>query len=260
MMMTVLAWVSFAAMALADDDHWRGENRHDSKLYGVIEMMPKQGYEGIWRIGGNEVRVTNGTRIKQEHGRVATGKYVEVKGRHAEGGFTAYSIELEERGRTTHDLTHAKFYGSVEDMPSGGVDGIWRVNGREILVNGDTKIKEKYGVAAVGSYVEVEGNYSGETFIVYEIKVKDGKRHQEGGRHKSHKKGNHTILGTIENMPRDGYEGRWVVAGHTVEVTSSTLIDESAGKATSGGEARVTGLRSGKVINANEINITAMPQ
>ncbi len=158
------------------------------------------------------------------------------------------------RGKSDRDPTHAKFYGSVEEMPQGGGEGIWRVNGRKILVTGDTRIKEKYGAATVGSYVEVEGNFSGETFTVYKLEVKDGNRH------KSRKEHNHIISGKIEAMPQDGYEGRWVVSGYMIEVNSATLIDESTAKASPGGEARIIGFRAKNIVNAFRIKITAMPQ
>lgn len=46
------------------------------------------------------------------------------------------------------------------------------VNGREITVTKDTRIKEKYGQAVVGSYVEVEGTNSGNNFSAHKIEVK----------------------------------------------------------------------------------------
>ena len=171
-----LTWSILTGVALADD-HGRDRGNDGTKLYGVIETMPGNGYEGTWIIGGKAVNVYKETDINEKHGRAVTGRYVEVKGERIGKKFVALSIEVEENGSFHSSLPHAKFYGTVEAMPQDGVEGIWRINGRELLVSRDTRIKQKYGTAAVGSYVEVEGNFSGERFIGYEIEVKDSSRH-----------------------------------------------------------------------------------
>jgi hypothetical protein len=70
----------------------------------------------------------------------------------------------------------AKFYGVVDALPQTGLDGIWQVNGRQVMVTRATEIKEKRGKVAVGSYVKVEGYPSGSSFTADEIEVK-GSRH-----------------------------------------------------------------------------------
>ena len=69
----------------------------------------------------------------------------------------------------------SKIYGIVEKLPPDGA-GTWVVNGREIVVTKDTRIKEKHGRVEVGTYVEVEGNVTGRTFMAYEVEVKRSKR------------------------------------------------------------------------------------
>jgi hypothetical protein len=54
--------------------------------------------------------------------------------------------------------------------------GTWVVNNREIMVTKETRIKEEYGSAAEGAYVEVEGNNTGKTFTAYKIEVKRAKK------------------------------------------------------------------------------------
>lgn len=166
-------------------DHHRDEGTKGAKYVGVIEAMPKNGPEGTWIISGKEVKVYNKTEIKEKHGRAAIGRYVEVKGEQIGETFVSYSLAVEEPGESDSRMAHAKLYGTVEEMPGEGVEGIWRVNGRELLVTGDTRIKEKYGTAAVGSYVEVEGDFSGKTFAVYEIEVKDTMQHNSRTDHSS---------------------------------------------------------------------------
>ncbi len=65
----------------------------------------------------------------------------------------------------------SKIYGTIRKLPAGMI-GLWDVNGREVSVTNATYIKEKHGRAEVGAYVEIEGNYSGRTFVASKIEVK----------------------------------------------------------------------------------------
>ena len=63
-----------------------------------------------------------------------------------------------------------KLTGTVEKPPE-GTDGIWIVNGKQVLVTKNTVINEKHDRAAVGAYVKIEGDLSGRTIMAYEIEV-----------------------------------------------------------------------------------------
>ncbi len=71
-----------------------------------------------------------------------------------------------------HRHYNNEFYGTVESMPKDGYEGIWVINGREILVTRDTFIKEKHGKVKAGVFVEVEGSFTGKTITAHEIEVK----------------------------------------------------------------------------------------
>jgi hypothetical protein len=92
--------------------------------------------------------------------------------------FAAGPAAAGDHGRSAGDSRRSdyesKIYGTVEKLPQGEV-GTWIVNGREIVVTKDTRIKEKHGKAEAGAYVEVEGNGTGNTFTAYEIEVKRAK-------------------------------------------------------------------------------------
>ncbi len=177
-LMFVCALFAGTLYASGDERHERyeyeGRERHrgESKIYGSIEKMPEQGYKGTWIINGRQVLVSDSTRIKEKYGRAVAGSYVEVKGvRNNDNSFTAYEIEVE---RSREDRREgSKFYGTVEFMPQNGLNGIWKINGREVVVTQNTRIKEEYGRLKVGSSVEVEGSFSNNTFTAYEIEVKD---------------------------------------------------------------------------------------
>jgi hypothetical protein len=63
------------------------------KFYRVVQTMPEQGYVGQWNIDGKTVNVTKDTKIKEKHGKLAVGAYVEVEGVIFEGKFIASEIE-----------------------------------------------------------------------------------------------------------------------------------------------------------------------
>ena len=69
----------------------------------------------------------------------------------------------------------SKFYGNVEKIPSDRI-GSWTVNGREIVVTKETRVKEEYGKAVTGAYVEVEGTNTGKVFAADKIEVKRAKK------------------------------------------------------------------------------------
>jgi hypothetical protein len=69
----------------------------------------------------------------------------------------------------------SKFYGTVQKIPADRT-GTWIVNDREIKITSETRIKEEYGKAVTGSYVEVEGTNTGKVFTATRIEVKRAKK------------------------------------------------------------------------------------
>jgi hypothetical protein len=87
----------------------------------------------------------------------------------------SYREGREHRGYSSNKI---KIYGTVDAMPQSGFEGIWQVNGREIIVNQGTRIKEKYGRLGLGAYVEIEGFYANNGGMqAYEIEVKGGRNY-----------------------------------------------------------------------------------
>lgn len=62
-------------------------------FYGNVEKMPENGFVGEWVVGGRTVTATNDTKIKEKHGKLQIGAYVEVEGRQKDGKFIASEIE-----------------------------------------------------------------------------------------------------------------------------------------------------------------------
>ncbi len=169
----------FLASAVQASSYERYERKRiEVKVYGAIDSMPNAGLTGKWVVGGRQVEVTDRTRIKEKHGRADIGRYVEVEGFRDGNILVAYEVEVERNReyRSDRNREEVKMYGTVEAMPQGTLNGVWRVNGRDITVDRSTRIKEKYGKIEVGAYVEVEGNYSGNNFIAYKIESERSRR------------------------------------------------------------------------------------
>ena len=67
------------------------------EFYGIVQTMPENGYIGQWNIAGKTVNVTKDTKIKEKHGKLAIGAYVEVEGVTFEGKFIASEIETKKK-------------------------------------------------------------------------------------------------------------------------------------------------------------------
>lgn len=77
----------------------------------------------------------------------------------------------EERGENRPASCESRIYGTVEKTPPGNI-GTWVINKRDVTVTGETRIIERYGKAATGAYVEVEGNNTVRSFTASKIEVK----------------------------------------------------------------------------------------
>jgi len=139
---------------------------------GVVETLPgTAGQIGAWMVSGRRVNVAATTKIEQESGPVAIGSTVEVKGALLpDGSVNAVKVEIE------NDADPNKFFGKIEALPSAlNLIGDWRVGGRTVRVNASTRIERKYGLVAVGAFVEVRGAPQSDGSInATKIEVKQG--------------------------------------------------------------------------------------
>ena len=150
MLMLVIASIAGPAAAQNAGRHGKQMN-YTGKFYGVVESMPERGYAGRWIINGRNVQVGNNTVIEEKYGRASAGAFAEVKGRQSGDIYTAYEIEIKQGKDFKKSAYPGKFYGTVEKLPERGWQGVWIINGREILATGHTKIEEKYGRVAIGA-------------------------------------------------------------------------------------------------------------
>lgn len=71
----------------------KNKDKTEAKFYGYIQMIPK-GKIGIWKVKNNIIVVDKETEIKEKHGKVKVGAYVEVKANISKKDFIATEIEV----------------------------------------------------------------------------------------------------------------------------------------------------------------------
>ncbi len=157
-----------------------------------------------------------------------------------------------DHGRYIGDSGHSpagyrsKIYGTVEKLPETGLSGIWIVDGREFVVTERTRLEQKHGLLEPGTYVEIKGIKSENTFTADKVEVKRAKAHAPHGATKQ------KITGKVEKIPK-GALGTWVIGGKEVLVLKDTVLQEKYGKATLGSLVEVVGMKSGETFQAGRI-------
>jgi len=226
----------------------------DFKFYGTVESLPADSLIGDWTVSGQTVRVDAATRIEQEHGQVAIGAYVEVKGwLQADGSIKATKIEVK-MGAGGEAGTYMKFYGTIESLPASGLTGDWQVSGRTVHVDAATRIEQEHGPVAVGAYVEVKGWLQADDSInATKIEVKEvGDGHTGNGYVK--------FYGIVKTLPAGGLIGDWMVDQRMVHVDAATRIEQEHGPVAPGAYVEVRGwLQADDSVNATEIEVKDSP-
>ncbi|HEX6945374.1 MAG TPA: DUF5666 domain-containing protein [Casimicrobiaceae bacterium] len=217
------------------------------EVQGTVQAMPSGGsLLGTWTIGGRTVRSDAATLIKQEHGRIAVGAVVEVKGSDAGGGvILATVIEVAQGAPGTPPPPGAgpgdddgEFTGAVEAMPASGLAGSWRIAGRTVIVVSTTRLDQEHGGFRVGATVEVHGIAGGQGVVTAStLEV------QSGGAATPVPPGPGALVelvGLVESLPA-GSIGEWRVAGRAVEVSATTVLDDEDGAFAAGVTVEVHG-------------------
>ena len=200
------------------------------KYYGTVQTIPNTSTRvGDWVISGKTIHVTPTTYIKQEHGVVAVGAYVEVEGNvRADGSIDAFKIENQDgSGSGGGSSSNELFKGYIENLPStAGRVGIWSVGGRQFNVTATTVITQQYAVIAVGTYVEVYGTINADGSI-NATRIETKSPSDSGGGSDNESKGSHNeFYGTVESLPA-GSIGQWTVSGRKVNVTAGTRFEHA---------------------------------
>ncbi len=234
-----------------------GDNpgNQSTKFYGTVESLPASGLIGEWIVSGRTVHVSAATQIKQEHGMVVVGAYVEVEGYlQPDNSVNATKIEVKSNsddGGSNPSVPPVKFYGTVESLPANGLIGDWTISGRIVHVSAATRIEQEHGMVTVGAYVEVEGWLQSDNSVnATKVEVKSNSGGGNPGNQVT------KFYGTVESLPANGLIGDWVVSGYTVHVSAGTRIEQEHGNVGVGAYVEVKGfLQADGSVNATKIEV-----
>jgi uncharacterized protein (TIGR03437 family) len=216
---------------------------------GVIESLPDTtNFIGDWKVSGRTVKVTDQTRLNQEHGKPAVGATVEVHGTlNTDGSVNAQKIEVKNNDNVPGFI---RFVGKVVMLPSTpNLVGDWKVGEVVVHVSDKTRIDQEKGKVGVGSLVEVKGTLRSDRSVdATEIEVK----------HVNNDTANYIrFFGTITALPsNEKLIGDWTVGGKTVHVTERTRIRKEHGPPRVGAFVEVEGnLRADNTVDAYVIEV-----
>lgn len=231
LLLAVIAILAVGSVAFADETH-EGE----VEFHGIVTSLPASGLVGDWQVNGVTVKVTEATAIDQEHGAVAVGALVEVKGtRNADRTVTATRIQVEGMppigGRN-------EIIGLVRSLPAGTLIGDWTVNMITVHVGEQTQIKQERGRVVVGALVKVKGERQSDGSLnASEIEVMLSPA--RGSLVK--------FYGVVQSLPAEktgaNLIGDWTVSERVVHVTAETEIDQEHGAVAVGALVEVSGVR-----------------
>lgn len=215
---------------------------------------------GTWKVGERTVQVMATTKIDQSNGPAQVGAMAEVEGAlQADGSLIAREIEI--RRGSGSPVSYARFFGTVETLPTGGsLVGTWAVSGRQVTVGTRTRIVRENGSPAVGAYVQVEGSQRTDGSVdAVSIQVERDKDAPAGSI------GFINFYGSVVTLPNavDGkYPGEWTIGQNNrkVNVDTVTKIDTRRGELKVGSFVEVKGyLFTDNAVRAISISVRPAP-
>jgi uncharacterized protein DUF5666/uncharacterized protein DUF5648 len=149
-----------------------------------------------------------------------------------------------------------EFTGTVQAMPGSGLVGSWTIAGKTVQTNASTQFDQQDGHVGIGAVVKVEGIVQSDGSVLaqqIDVKAGVGVPPPPGGSGPGDDEGDFT--GAIQSLP-SGLLGTWQIAGRTVQVVSTTTLDQENGGFAPGAIVEVEGLPDANgVIVASRIEL-----
>ena len=137
-----------------DDDYGKSEGA-EGQSYGILESRPA-GRTGNWTISGIVYGADSDTELDDDDD-LKINDRVKVKYTvQADGKRIAHEIDETDDDGDVSDKDNFKLVGFVQQMPSAGYIGTWKVAGVDFVADLNTEYEEDDGTFAIGAYVEVE--------------------------------------------------------------------------------------------------------
>jgi uncharacterized protein (TIGR03437 family) len=224
------------------------------EIFGVVQSLPAMGaLIGNWMVSGRTVQVSATTELENENP-IVVGACVKVEGQLASDG-SVIASKIEANADSSSCQTgvprpeEVKFLGMVQTLPQSGLVGDWMVGNRTVHVTTSTEIETEQGAIASGSCVEVEGQLQSDSSI-----LASDIRNEDSSLCAASSQGTFELEGIIDSIPAGGGVGDWKIAGQTVQVTASTILDTEHGTPMVGSCVEVRGaMQAGGVLVAAEI-------
>jgi hypothetical protein len=149
--------------------------------------------------------------------------------------------------------------GTVQAMPASGLVGSWTIAGQAVQTNAATQFDQEDGQIGVGAVVEIKATTQSDGSLLadeIEVKVGVGAPPPPGPGMPPPGDDEGDFTGAIQSLPPSGLLGTWVVAGTTVQVVSTTDLEQEDGGFALGAIVEVEGLPDATgVIVASKIEL-----
>ncbi|MFZ1756206.1 MAG: DUF5666 domain-containing protein [Caldilineaceae bacterium] len=136
-----------------EDDNRPGDNHKFVRFVGTVEALPAAGLLGEWTVGGKKIVVNERTELDGSP-TFAVSDTVKVKG-YVQADGSVLAREIEKENEDANQGQKVKFTGEVQVLPAAGLLGVWTVDGKQVIVNTQTDLKDN--AYAVSDRVKVEG-------------------------------------------------------------------------------------------------------
>lgn len=230
-----------------------------AKLTGKIEALPAGGTVGNWTVAGRTVQVTASTKIDRDDAPLAVGTCVDVKGTTVSATvIAAEKIDTRPAAKcnavASPPVGSVEIFGSIDQLPTAGLVGDWRVGGTLVRVTAQTRIEQERGPAVVGACVEVEGTRNTDNSIAAaKIEVKSGIGGCRGN--DDNEKPQIEFRGLVQTAPAAG-STQWVISGRKVLILPNTDIRPNLRSLSVGDCVEVEGkLGTDVIVTASKIQI-----
>ena len=195
--------------------------------FGVIDTVPDDGSEGVWKIGGITYTVTISTELETRNGDLEVGQNVRVKYWIDENSNrVAKQIKSMPPAAGGNPQGEPRVVGFVEAMPqdADGFIGDWTVAGVELVADANSKFDEEDGVIDLGTFVKVKYRMDGTTRVIVEMES----HVMPGG-------GDNDHIGECQSMDDNATAAAvgaaattWQIGGRSYVVTDATMVGSVA--------------------------------
>ncbi len=125
--------------------------------------------------------------------------------------------------------------GMIQTLPAGR-KGVWKIGGRQLSIDANTRFKEKHCALKVGALAEAEYRQQGQTLIATEIECETELEFE----------------GALQSMPANRI-GNWKIADQQIKTDPSTRFEEKNCALKAGAYVEADVVASGQALLARKI-------